>query len=177
MKTETTEAPVSGAVIEIAVLDDDLDFRNYLEDFLKDEGAYSVRTFGHPDDFFEAAEHRLPDIVRLDMKMGESRGDKVLEQILQRWPGMCVIIITGYPSLEDLTWFAFFVPARTPSPIVNKLNAAIQTAMRSDEVTSGMTKLAVEPDAIAMSDFARLIASESDRWKAIVQAIGFVPTD
>src|SRR5689334_6004910 len=102
MKTESTEAPVSGALIEIAVLDDDLDFRNYLEDFLKDEGAYSVRTFGHPDDFFEAVEHRLPDIVLLDMKMGEIRGDKVLEQILQRWPGMCVIIITGYPSLEDM---------------------------------------------------------------------------
>src|SRR5215471_7923335 len=102
MKTESTEAPVSGALIDIAVLDDDLDFRNYLEDFLKDEGAYSVRTFGHPDDFFEAAGHRLPDIVLLDMKMGEIRGDKVLEQILQRWPGMCVIIITGYPSLEDM---------------------------------------------------------------------------
>jgi DNA-binding NtrC family response regulator len=102
MKTESTEAPVSGALIDIAVLDDDLDFRNYLEDFLKDEGAYSVRTFGHPDYFFEAAEHRLPDIVLLDMKMGEIRGDKVLEQILQRWPGMCVIIITGYPSLEDM---------------------------------------------------------------------------
>jgi DNA-binding NtrC family response regulator len=102
MKTESTEAPVSGALIEIAVLDDDLDFRNYLEDFLKDEGAYSVRTFGHPDDFFEAAEHRLPDIVLLDMKMGEIRGDKVLEQILQRWPAMCVIIVTGYPSLEDM---------------------------------------------------------------------------
>jgi DNA-binding NtrC family response regulator len=102
MKTEPTEAPVTAATIDIAVLDDDLDFRNYLEDFLKDEGAYSVRTFGHPDGFFEAADQRLPDIVLLDMKMGEIRGDKVLEQILQRWPGMCVIIVTGYPSLEDM---------------------------------------------------------------------------
>jgi hypothetical protein len=40
-----------------------------------------------------------------------------------------------------------------------------------------MAGLAVEPDAIAMSDFARLIVSEFDRWKAIVQATGFVPTD
>ncbi|MGM4876583.1 Bug family tripartite tricarboxylate transporter substrate binding protein [Bradyrhizobium sp. 956_D2_N1_5] len=83
----------------------------------------------------------------------------------------------GYPSLEDLTWFAFFVPARTPAPIVDKLNTAIQAALRTDEVKAGMAKLAVEPDAIAMEDFARLIASESDRWKAIVQATGFVPTD
>jgi tripartite-type tricarboxylate transporter receptor subunit TctC len=83
----------------------------------------------------------------------------------------------GYPSLEDLTWYAFFVPAKTPAPIVQKLNMAIQAALLTEEVKSGMAKLAVEPDSIAMDDFARLIASESERWKDIVQATGFVPTD
>ena len=70
-----------------------------------------------------------------------------------------------------------FVPAKTPAPIVDKLNAAIQAAVQTDEVRVGMAKLAVEPDAIATGDFARLIASESDRWKAIVEATGFVPND
>src|SRR5947209_9445301 len=84
------------------MLDHDIDFRHSLEDFLKDEGTYSVRAFGHPEDLFLAAEQRLPDIVLLDMKMGEFRGDKVLEQLLARWPALCVIIITGYPSLEDM---------------------------------------------------------------------------
>lgn len=88
--------------IDIAVLDDDADFRNYIEDFLKDEGLYAVRTFAHPDDLFLAGDQRVPDIVLLDMKMGEFKGDKVLEQLLQRWPGVCVVIVTGYPSLEDM---------------------------------------------------------------------------
>ena len=88
--------------IDIAILDDDPDFRTYLEDFLKDEGMYSVRAFGHPDDLFVGAEQRLPDIVLLDMKMGEFRGERVLEQLLTRWPNLCVIIVTGYPSLEDM---------------------------------------------------------------------------
>jgi tripartite-type tricarboxylate transporter receptor subunit TctC len=92
-------------------------------------------------------------------------------------PAVPTVREAGYPSLEDLTWFAFFVPAKTPASIVDKLNAAIQAALRTDEVRAGMAKLAVEPDAIAMGDFARLIASESERWKAIVQATGFVPTD
>ncbi len=50
----------------------------------------------------EESEDRRPDIVLLDMKMGETRGDKVLEQLLGRWPGLCVIVVTGYPSLEDM---------------------------------------------------------------------------
>ena len=88
--------------VDIAVLDDDLDFRNYIEDFLQDEGGYTVRTFAHPDELFAEAQERVPDIVLLDMKMGEFRGDKVLEQLITRWPQLCVIIVTGYPSLEDM---------------------------------------------------------------------------
>ncbi len=88
--------------VDIAVLDDDLDFRNYIDDFLKAEGGYAVRTFAHPDELFAEAEQRVPDIVLLDMKMGEYRGDKVLEHLISRWPTLCVIVVTGYPSLEDM---------------------------------------------------------------------------
>ena len=98
----TTMEITAQAMADIAVLDDDLDFRLYLEDFLKDEGAYTVRTFGTASDFFAGCEQRLPNIVLLDMKMGDVTGDKVLEQLLTRWPGLCVIVITGYPSLEDM---------------------------------------------------------------------------
>ena len=98
----TGVGPASQSLADIAVLDDDLDFRMYLEDFLKDERVYSVRTFGNSTDLFAGCEERLPDIVLLDMKMGDVTGDKVLEQLLSRWPGLCVIVITGYPSLEDM---------------------------------------------------------------------------
>jgi DNA-binding NtrC family response regulator len=97
----TTEPNWSGG-IAVAVLDDDIDFRTYIEDLLKDEGRFSVRTYAHPNELFRDVEQRSPDIVLLDMKMGEFRGDKVLEQLIARWPTLCVIVITGYPSLEDM---------------------------------------------------------------------------
>src|SRR6478609_6292347 len=93
---------IQGTIASIAILDDDADFRTYLEDFLADESIYSVRAFGNARDLFESCEESLPDIVLLDMKMGDASGDKVLEQLITRWPGLCVIIITGYPSLEDM---------------------------------------------------------------------------
>jgi DNA-binding NtrC family response regulator len=94
--------PETSTIASIAILDDDPDFRTYLEDFLKDEGLYSVRAFDNPRALYEDCEQHLPDIVLLDMKMGEASGDKVLEQLITRWPSLCVIIITGYPSLEDM---------------------------------------------------------------------------
>jgi DNA-binding NtrC family response regulator len=101
--TEQTPEPVTlSDLVDLAILDDDPDFRNYLEDALKDDGVYAIRTFAHPDDLLAACEQRLPDIVLLDMKMGDVKGDKVLEQLQSAYPGLCVIIVTGYPSLEDM---------------------------------------------------------------------------
>lgn len=102
----TDNAPETGpppeGLIDVAVLDDDLDFLSYMDDFLRDEGQYTVHTFTHPDSLFAQVAERRPDIVLLDMKMGDAHGDGVLEQLLARFPGLCVIIVTGYPSLEDM---------------------------------------------------------------------------
>jgi len=98
-----SEAAISTThLVDIAVLDDDADFLTYIEDLLRDEGFYSVRTFAGPEDLFASAEGRVPDIVLLDMKMAPSTGEQVLEQLLNRWPKLCIIIVTGYPSLESM---------------------------------------------------------------------------
>ncbi len=94
--------PRTAPLIDVAVLDDDLDFCRYVEDFLKHESCYSVRTFSHPGDLFYAFEQRPPGIVLLDVVIGGTRGDKIREDVLTRWPTACVIIVTGYPSFEDM---------------------------------------------------------------------------
>ena len=96
------EALASIGIVDIAVLDDDIDFRNYIEDLLRDEGVYLVRTFAEQEELFASAETRIPDIVLLDMKMGTVTGEEVVEQLLTRWPELCIIVITGYPSLENM---------------------------------------------------------------------------
>ncbi len=95
-------AIAAAGLIEIAVLDDDADFRTYIEDLLRDEGVYTVHTFADPEHLFASAETHIPDIVLLDMKMGPSTGEQVVEQLLLRWPELCIIIVTGYPSLESM---------------------------------------------------------------------------
>ena len=100
MSNDTVQ-PIDPSLVDIAVLDDDSDFRQYIEDFLRDEGGFAVRTCSTPEVLYEACDARLPDIILLDMKMGEASGDQVIEQLLMRWPGLCVVVITGYPSLED----------------------------------------------------------------------------
>ncbi|MBL9033062.1 MAG: response regulator [Phycisphaerae bacterium] len=87
--------------LSIVALDDDADFREYIRTILEADG-HAVRTAATPDEFYRAAETSLPDLVLLDMKMGRHSGEEVLAEIRRRWPRLCVIVVTGYPSLESM---------------------------------------------------------------------------
>lgn len=98
-KTSPNSPPVPP--LDIVILDDDSDFCQYLEDILVDEG-HRVRITQEPESFFVAVEGMRPDLVLLDMNMGPHRGEEVLAELRDRDPNLCVIILTGYPSLEDM---------------------------------------------------------------------------
>lgn len=87
--------------LSIVALDDDEDFRLYVKSVLEAEG-HQVRTAGSAEEFYRLCEHRLPDVALLDMKMGRDSGEEVLEQVRRRWSRLCVIVVTGYPSLEGM---------------------------------------------------------------------------
>ncbi len=87
--------------LAIAALDDDADFREYLRSVLEGEG-HDVRVLATPDELYRNCERALPDVVLLDIKMGEHRGEDVLGEIRRRWPRLCVIVVTGFPSLDSM---------------------------------------------------------------------------
>ncbi len=90
--------------MDILALDDDADFREYLRGLLQspDGGSHTVRTAATPDEFYAHAEIRLPQVAILDMKMGRHSGEQVIDEIRRRWPKLCVIVLTGYPSMESM---------------------------------------------------------------------------
>jgi len=87
--------------LNILALDDDADFREYIRTVLEGEG-HAVRAVATPEEFYAGAEEQLPDVALLDMKMGRDSGEAVLEQIRQRLPKLCVVVVTGYPSLDSM---------------------------------------------------------------------------
>ncbi len=95
------EAEPVGSPLSVVALDDDEDFREYLRSLLESDG-HDVRTVAAPDELFEACRARLPDLVLLDMKMGRHSGDEVLAELRTRWPRLCVVVVTGYPSLDSM---------------------------------------------------------------------------
>ena len=92
-------------------------------------------------------------------------------------PDVPTFIEQGYPGIELVDMWAAFVPAKTPQDRLARLNNSIQTALKSDEVKAGLTRLSIEVSAIALGDFAELIKSDFERWGSIVASSGFTPQD
>ena len=77
------------------------------------------------------------------------------------------------PGYEAEEWFGAFLPRGASAETVNRLDAAIHTALKSDLVQQGLTKLGFEAAGESQADFARLVRSDLERWGPIVQSSGF----
>lgn len=85
--------------IKILVVDDDKDYNLYLTKFLSDEG-YVARGITKPMDTLSTLEQEKFHIVILDLKMPQISGTELLKEIKSKYPKLCVIILTGYPSFQ-----------------------------------------------------------------------------
>lgn len=87
--------------LSIVALDDDADFREFLRSTLDADG-HSVRLAATPKDLIGEIEELMPDVVLMDMKMGQYQGEDVVADLRARWPKLCIIVITGYPSMDSM---------------------------------------------------------------------------
>lgn len=79
----------------------------------------------------------------------------------------------GFPAIEGTGWQAFHAPAGTPRPVVERLSAAIASAIKSPEVGERLLALGLEPAGGTPDELARRTAEETARWAPIVKASGF----
>jgi tripartite-type tricarboxylate transporter receptor subunit TctC len=83
----------------------------------------------------------------------------------------------GHPDLTLDEWFGFFLPARTPAPIVDGLFRAVTRASQDAGLRETLQRLELDPRTEEPASFAERIRAEQLKWAPIVQASGFRPDD
>ena len=80
----------------------------------------------------------------------------------------------GYPTVgfDPDVWQAIVAPAGTPAPVVAKLNAEINAALRSNEVQATFKKLRFQPMINSTAEFAKFLVVQAQRWPPIIKATG-----
>lgn len=83
-------------------------------------------------------------------------------------PNVPTLAEAGLPGYEVSPWFAVFMPAGTPAPIVNKLNAALRDAMKQPDVVARFETIGAEPVGSTPAELARHLTRESERWAKLI---------
>ena len=76
------------------------------------------------------------------------------------------------PGFELVSWMGTFVPAGTPRPIVDKLNAELKKAVADPGVAANLSSQSLDPMYMTPEEFARAMKIEYDKYQKIVKLSG-----
>src|SRR5580765_2642192 len=82
-------------------------------------------------------------------------------------PDLPTIDEAGLKGYELTAWFGAYAPAKTPKPIIDKLNAAFHDALADREVSGRLLTAGIEPEASTPDELKTFQAAETAKWKKI----------
>ncbi len=96
---------------------------------------------------------------------------------LSNYPDVPTMDEAGVSGYQSTVWYALAAPKGTPRDIVEKLNTAVNDALKQDDV---LKMLAIQ-SGVAMggtaADAERFFQDETKRWGSIITAAGIPPID
>jgi tripartite-type tricarboxylate transporter receptor subunit TctC len=79
----------------------------------------------------------------------------------------------GMPKVDFSGWQAVLVPAKTPQPVIDVLTRAIVAATATPLVKEKLAEAGFRAVGSSAADAQKMVASETQRWSAIVKSTGF----
>lgn len=90
-------------------------------------------------------------------------------------PDMPTIQEMGVPGYELVGWIAAFAPAKTPEPIVKRLNEEFRKILSDAEFAKGLAAVGIEAAPTTPEELRAFVISESEKWAAIAKAAKIEP--
>ena len=87
-------------------------------------------------------------------------------------PELPTIAESGVPGFAVSSWFGVVAPARTPAPIVARLNREIVAALARPNLRERLAGLGADPVSDTPEQFDAFIRSELATWAKVVKASG-----
>lgn len=78
----------------------------------------------------------------------------------------------GYGDTEDSTWVAFFVPAKTPQTVIDKINADVNAVLKDKSTLDQLDKIGFMPVGGSAKDAEDYVRTETRKWADVIGKIG-----
>jgi tripartite-type tricarboxylate transporter receptor subunit TctC len=73
------------------------------------------------------------------------------------------------PGFESVTWFGMYGPKGMPADLVNRINTAVNEALKDRDVLDRLARLGIEPAGGTPQEFAAMTTRDRAKWKKIIQ--------
>lgn len=97
------------------------------------------------------------------------------KQRSSKLPDVPTISESGVAGYDMSPWVGMFAPAQTPKPIIQRLNQAFATVLKSERVGQRFSELALEPVGDSPEEFGTFLAEEIEKWSKVAKAAGIQP--
>ena len=87
-------------------------------------------------------------------------------------PDLPTIASQGAPGVDVAVWLGLVAPAGIPADIQAKIHQEVARAVALPDVRERLLNAGLDPASSSPSEFGRFIASESDRWGALIKRTG-----
>ena len=90
-------------------------------------------------------------------------------------PDVPTIDEAGVKGYDMGYWFAAYVPAGTPAPVIGRLNELLQAAVKSAAAKTFFESAGSEPWTTTPDELAKFQAAETQKWGKVIKAAGIEP--
>ena len=132
-------------------------FGQALPDLVSGQVHFSLNAIGVADAFLKTGQVKMLGFTSLERLKGYPDVPTVSESV---------------PGYEVLGWYGFAVPAGTPRPVVERLNAEMARVGRTAEFADQLQKRALVAQSYSLDEARQFFAREADRWGRAVKASG-----
>jgi DNA-binding response OmpR family regulator len=87
---------------QIAIIEDDVRIIEFIRDYLINQPDYIVKGFTSGIEALNAIKLNPPDVVLLDLGLGDIKGEDICSQLRQQYPTLPILILTGNKSEQSV---------------------------------------------------------------------------
>jgi tripartite-type tricarboxylate transporter receptor subunit TctC len=90
-------------------------------------------------------------------------------------PDVPTVAEAGMPGYEATIWLGLMAPTGTPKPIIDKLNAAVNDAIKRPETVKLWAEQGAAPMSMTPEEFDKFLRSDIVKWADVVKQFGDRP--
>ena len=87
-------------------------------------------------------------------------------------PDLPTVAESGLPGFDVANWLAVYAPAKTPRPVIDRINATLATVMADADIRRQLLEQGVESAHTTPAELAALMRRDTEKWARIVKASG-----